>query len=81
MDVSAASSLAAQHLARAVAHVRTEVLSAAADKLGITVDRLRAEIAAGQPLSDLLVVASASVDKPAPVVVEQEHGSTVDVLL
>lgn len=81
MDVTAnATTLgaSASHLAAAFSQVRTEVLAAAADKLGISVDRLRAEVSAGKPLSDLLAIASTSVERVA--VVDEPHGS-VDVLI
>jgi hypothetical protein len=72
----------ASHLAKAFSSVRTEVMAAAAEKLGISVDRLRAEVAAGKPLADLMAIASATVPTHGSVaLVDEAHGSQVDVRL
>jgi hypothetical protein len=82
MDVAATGpplGASASHLAESFSHVRTEVIAAAAEKLGISVDRLRAEVAAGKPLSDLMAIASASHQSVA--VVDEAHGSRLDLRL
>jgi hypothetical protein len=61
MDVAASGPPGPHHLAAGLGAVRTEVLQAAAASLGISVDRLRAEVAAGTPLSDLAALASMAV--------------------
>ena len=88
MDVSAhgpPAGASAGHLASAYSHVRTEVIAAAAEKLGISVDRLRAELAAGKPLADVMAIAHLSSAVPAQqqsvAIVDEAHGSQVDVRL
>ena len=87
MDVSAAGpapGASAGHLASSFSQVRTEVIAAAAERLGISVDRLRAELAAGKPLADVMAVAHASTSAPAHqsvALVDEAHGSEVDVRL
>jgi hypothetical protein len=79
MDVSSTGpplGASASHLASAFRTVRTEVMAAAAEKLGISVDRLRAEVAAGKPLSDLMAIATAS---HSVAVLDEAHGSQVDL--
>jgi len=69
MDVTApgpASGITAAHLARSLEGVRTAVMQKAAEHLGISVDRLRAEVAAGAPLSDLTALATTSVSSTPP---------------
>lgn len=80
MDVSAvpAARSPAAHLGAVLTTVRTEVLTAAAAALGISPGRLRAELEAGTPLSDLAAVASMSV---APSVVEERTDGQVDLRL
>ena len=91
MDVTSTGpplSNATSHLAASFSNVRTEVMAAAADKLGISVERLRSEVAAGKPLSDLLAIASAGSGtappqpaQPSVALVDEAHGSQVDVRL
>jgi len=86
MDVSTSGPSAAtptHHLAAQFANVRTEVLDATAEALGISVDRLRAEVAAGKPLADIAALVHASiVSREARVqLVEEPPPGTVDVRL
>ena len=61
----------ASHLATAFSTARTSVLTEAATKLGISIGRLRAELEAGKPLSDIAAIAAVSVSQahPPPAVV------------
>ena len=83
MDVAATGpplGASASHLAASYSTVRTEVMAAAAERLGISVDRLRAEVAAGKPLADLMAIATASLAHHSVAVVDEAHGS-VDLRL
>lgn len=84
MDVSSPPALgtSANHLAASYSTVRTSVLEQAATKLGISVDRLRAELDAGKPLAHIAALAgiSLTVDaQPSQPVVVQQPGSTSQV--
>ena len=84
MDVPAAGAPAPHHLGSALTTVRTEVLSEAAAKLGITVDQLRSELQAGTPLAHIAALAGISLQvPPAPVVVPRDppEDRVVDVRL
>ena len=84
MDVPAAGTPAAHHLGSTLASARTELISEAAAKLGISVDQLRAELQSGTPLADIAAVAGMSVHRPPPPSVvppDPPPGSQVDVRL
>ena len=72
-------------LASAYSTVRTSVLVEAATKLGISPDRLRAELDAGKPLAHIAALAGVSlaVEQPAaaPALQEAPRDVTVDVRL
>ena len=81
MEVSASAGPGPAHLASALGAVRTEVLVAAADSLGISVDRLRAEVAAGTPLSDIAMLAHVSLTTRQVQVVDEGPSGSVDLRL
>jgi hypothetical protein len=69
MDVTSAPPLgqSAGHLAAAFSTVRTSVLAETATKLGISIDQLRAELDAGQPLAHIAALAGISLTAGTPV--------------
>lgn len=88
MDAAAAPALGqtASHLAASYSTVRTTVLEQAAGKLGISIDRLRAELEAGKPLAHIAALAGISMtneaaQQAAVVVQEPERTSRVDLRL
>jgi hypothetical protein len=81
MDVSSAEppqSGPAGGLARVLTTIPVDVLREVAQQLGIGVGQLRAEIAAGKPLSDLAAISHAAQSVP---LVDEPHGDVVDVHL
>ena len=84
MDVTPpnAAGAGSSQLASAYSTVRTSVLVETATKLGISPDRLRAELAAGKPLAHIAALAGVSLtsDPPAPLQ-ETPRETTVDVRL
>ena len=57
MDVSAPAAARSPGVAATISTLPTPVLGAVADKLGISVDALRAQLAAGRPLGTIAQVA------------------------
>jgi len=82
MDVSSTGPPTGAHtssLARSLATLPHGVLHEVAKQLGIGVGQLRAEIAAGKPLSDLAAISR--IAQSGPAIVDEPHGDVVDIRL
>jgi len=83
MDVPrlTAAQASAAAITTSYATLPTPVLGAVADRLGISVDALRAQLAAGKPLSTIATVAGLAHEELAGPVRDREPGTAVDLLL
>ncbi len=88
MDVTSPSAVGAtgNHLAASCSIIRTSVLADVAGRLGISLDRLRAELDAGKPLAHIAAAAGIALegvaDEPPPMTLQEApRESTVDVRL